>query len=202
MAPASQAGTGQERTVASLMRRGNRNGRALLAGLGAGHAGQAASRAQLGPTRGGGWKVNAVETMNVAVVRTYFEACNTGDVADLMATMTPDVVHYFLPTTFPPIQGAEHLARFWRKYKQMLNPEWKVERIIAWGDEVVNEWSCAWSPPGSSRRFMNRGTEWYVMRDGRIAEVRAYFIASPDSSVQLSTFPYAQRGYLLLPDGA
>jgi ketosteroid isomerase-like protein len=147
-------------------------------------------------------KVNAVETTNVAVVRRYFEACNTGEVADLMATMTPDVVHYFLPATFPPIQGAEHLARFWRKYQQTLNPEWKVERIIASGDEVVNEWSCAWSPPGSSRRFMNRGTEWYVMRDGRIAEVRAYFIASPDSSVQLDTFPYAQRGYLLLPGGA
>jgi len=147
--------------------------------------------------------VNTVEAMNAAVVRRYFEdACNTGDVADLMATMTPDVVHYFLPETFPPIRGAEHLARFWRKYKQTLNPEWKVERIIASGDEVVNEWSCAWSPPGSSRRLMNRGTEWYVMRDGRIAEIRAYFIASPDASVQLDTFPYAQRGYLLLSEKA
>lgn len=143
--------------------------------------------------------MNAAEATNVAVVRRYFEACNTGLVADLMATMTPDVVHYFLPETFPPIQGAEHLARFWRKYKQTLNPEWRIERIMASGDEVVNEWSCAWSSPGSSRRLMNRGTEWYVMRDEKIAEVRAYFIASPDSSVELKTFPYAQRGYLLLP---
>ena len=144
--------------------------------------------------------MNAVETMNIAVVREYFDACNTGDIEDLMRTMTPDVAHYFLPTTFPPIRGAQHLARFWRKYKETLNPIWKVERIIASGDEVVNEWSCAWSPLSSSRRFMNRGTEWYVMRDGRIAEVRAYFIASPDSSVELSEFPYAERGYLLLPD--
>lgn len=145
--------------------------------------------------------VNAVETMNIEVVRKYFDACNTGDVEDLMGTMTPDVVHYFLPKSFPTIRGAEHLARFWRKYKLTLNPEWKVERVIASGDEVVNEWSCAWSPPGSPRRFMNRGTEWYVMRDGRIAEVRAYFIASLDSSTDLSEFPYADRRYLLLPSG-
>lgn len=144
--------------------------------------------------------MNAVETMNIAVVREYFDACNTGDIEDLMRTMTSDVAHYFLPTTFPPIRGAEHLARFWRKYKETLNPIWKVERVIASGDDVVNEWSCAWSPPGSSKRFMNRGTEWYVMRDGRIAEVRAYFIATPDSSVELSEFPYSERGYLLLPN--
>ena len=47
---------------------------------------------------------------------------------------------------------------------------------------------------------MNRGTEWYLMRDGKIAEVRAYFMAVPDASVELSAFPYAERGYLLLPD--
>jgi ketosteroid isomerase-like protein len=145
--------------------------------------------------------VNAVEMLNIAVVRKYFDdACNTGDIEDLMSTMTPDVVHYFLPTSFPPIRGAEHLARFWRKYKLTLNPEWKIDRIIASGEEVVSEWSCAWSPPGSTRRLMNRGTEWYLMRDGKIAEVRAYFMAVPDGSAELSAFPYAERGYLLLPD--
>ena len=41
--------------------------------------------------------------------------------------------------------------------------------------------------------------EWYVMRDSRILEVRAYFIADPESDVELSTFPYAERGYLRMP---
>jgi hypothetical protein len=45
---------------------------------------------------------------------------------------------------------------------------------------------------------MARGSEWYIMRDGRIREVRAYFIASPESSIELATFPYAERGYLLM----
>jgi hypothetical protein len=48
---------------------------------------------------------------------------------------------------------------------------------------------------------MARGTEWYVMRDGRIAEVRAYFIADSAANAELAAFPYAQRGYLL-SDGA
>ena len=45
---------------------------------------------------------------------------------------------------------------------------------------------------------MARGSEWYVMRDARILEVRAYFIASPDTNIELATFPYAERGYLLM----
>ena len=43
---------------------------------------------------------------------------------------------------------------------------------------------------------MTRGTEWYVMRDGRIAEVRAYFLANPDANAELGGFPYAERRYL------
>jgi hypothetical protein len=39
------------------------------------------------------------------------------------------------------------------------------------------------------------------MREGRIAEVRAYFIADSAASAELATFPYAQRDYLL-GDGA
>jgi hypothetical protein len=43
---------------------------------------------------------------------------------------------------------------------------------------------------------MARGTEWYVMREARIAEVRAYFIADSSADSELAAFPYAQRGYL------
>jgi hypothetical protein len=36
------------------------------------------------------------------------------------------------------------------------------------------------------------------VRNARILEVRAYFIASPESSIELAAFPYAERGYLLM----
>jgi ketosteroid isomerase-like protein len=47
-----------------------------------------------------------------------------------------------------------------------------------------------------------RGAEWYVMRNGRIAEVRAYFIADAHASTELAGFPYARRGYSAGPGAA
>lgn len=138
------------------------------------------------------------EARNIDVVMKYFDGCNSGDVGDLLSTLDPDVAHYFLPPTFPPIHGAEQLADYWRKYKDRLDPVWAIDHIIARGDEVVSEWSCIWTRRETGRRLMARGSEWYVMRDARILEVRAYFMTDPQSSVELATFPYAQRGYLQL----
>jgi ketosteroid isomerase-like protein len=134
-------------------------------------------------------------SQNVAVVLRYFDACNNGDLDELKATLHPEVVHYFLPASFSTIKGAEHLARYWRKYKLALDPVWKVDRIVGQDDQVVSEWSCLWTDPASSRRVMSRGTEWDEMRDGLIAEVRAYFVAGEQDS-ELPDFPYAERLYL------
>jgi len=136
------------------------------------------------------------ESRNVSVVLKYFEGCNSGDLNALLSTLDPEVVHYFLPARFPPIRGAEHLARYWRKFKSLLNPVWRIDRIICQDDEVVSEWSCLWTPQGTSRRLMMRGTEWYVMREGRIAEVRAYFLYEDAAATQLAGFPYSERDYL------
>ena len=142
--------------------------------------------------------VNATEATNIEVVRKYFDGCNSGDLAVLLSTLTPDVVHFFLPARFPPIRGAEHLARYWRKYKVALDPVWSVDRIIARGDEAVSEWSCIWTPKGAQTRLMLRGSEWYVMRGGKIAEVRAYFMHDDHGNTELTGFPYGDRGYLTL----
>jgi ketosteroid isomerase-like protein len=140
---------------------------------------------------------NTAESRNVQVVRRYFDGCTCGDLDVLMSTLTPDVVHYFLPREFPPIRGAEHLARHWRKFKQLLDPVWAIDRIIAQGDDVVSEWSCIWTPKGTSRRVMMRGSEWYAMRDGLIAEIRAYLMHDDTRDTELIDFPYANRGYLM-----
>jgi len=141
--------------------------------------------------------VSPSEAPNIGVVRRYFDGCNSSDIDDLMGTLAPDVSHYFLPSTFPPIKGAVHLAKYWRKYKRALDPTWAIDCIVAQEDEVVSEWSCIWHAPGIRKRSMARGSEWCVMRDARILEARAYFIASPDTSIEVASFPYAERGYLL-----
>lgn len=136
------------------------------------------------------------EFKNIEVVQRYFEGCNRGDVATLLDTLAPDVVHYFLPRQFVPIQGAQHLAKYWSKFKRVLDPVWSIDQIVAQDDQVVSEWSCVWTPKGSSRRLMMRGSEWYVMRDGRIVEIRAYLTYDETNDTELTDFPYGERGYL------
>ena len=133
---------------------------------------------------------------NVEVVLRYFDGCNTGELEDLLPTLAPDVIHYFLPESFRTIHGAEHLARFWRKYKRTLDPTWRIDEIISAGDLVVSEWSCRWRRSAESPWVMSRGTEWYVMRDSVIAEIRAYFAVDGLGANELADFPYAERGYL------
>lgn len=139
------------------------------------------------------------EKRNVDVVLRYFDGCNTGQLDDLLPTLADDVVHYFLPDSFPTIRGSEHLARFWSKYKRTLDPTWRIDQIIAADDLVVSEWSCQWHSSEDSPWVMSRGTEWYVMRRGLIKEVRAYFHVDGSASTELADFPYAERGYLRRP---
>jgi ketosteroid isomerase-like protein len=138
----------------------------------------------------------STEEKNIEVVRRYYDGCNCGDVEILLGTLAPDVVQYFLPSRFPPIRGAEHLASYWRQYKHALDPVWSIDHIIAHGDEVVSEWSNIWTPAGTKKRIMLRGTEWYILRAFRIAEVRAYFIFDDVANAELAGFPYGERGYL------
>jgi ketosteroid isomerase-like protein len=133
---------------------------------------------------------------NVTLVLKYFAACNTGDVDELRSTLTEDVVHYFLPQVHPPIRGSEHLAKYWRKFKQVYRPTWRIDHTIASGNEVVSEWSCAYDLTGIGTRMIFRGTEWYVIRDDRIAEIRAYYQYDEGKDCQLNGFPYSSRGYL------
>ncbi|HEY1745683.1 MAG TPA: nuclear transport factor 2 family protein [Xanthobacteraceae bacterium] len=144
--------------------------------------------------------MNATEANNIDVVRRYFAGCQTGDLDTIAGTLDPEVVHYFLPSRFPPIKGALALAKYWRAYKLALNPVWSVDHIVASDDEVVSEWSCIWTPRRTDQRLMLRGSEWYVMRDGKIAEIRAYFMSADDAPCELAGFPYGERGYLGLAD--
>lgn len=141
------------------------------------------------------------ESANISAVLKYFhDGCNSGDLDILLSTLDSEVVHYFLPPRFPPIRGAEHLAKYWRKFKILLDPVWRIDCIMGRGDEVVSEWSCLWTPQGTTQRVVMRGTEWYVMREGRIAEVRAYFLYDDAAHTQLTGFPYAERDYLSTSD--
>lgn len=138
------------------------------------------------------------------LITRYYDACSTADLDGLLATLHPHVVHYFLAPNVgsKPVAGAEHLARYWRKVAPAIEARWVVDHLVAEGDRVVIEWTMFWvprdtaSPRGSAdrARIATRGSEWFVVRDGLIVEIRSYY-QQHETTTELEDFPYAARGY-------
>lgn len=144
-----------------------------------------------------------------ATIRRYFDACNAGDHAALLACFTPDAVHYF-PPGLPgvPWRGAEAIAARWVWCVQHLGSQWTIEKVLVSGDEAVIEWTHWKRKSGTAQR----GDEWYVFdaATGLIREIRAYYAAPAVKDAQdlpaaanglrmgeLVDFDYAGRGYHL-----
>ena len=131
------------------------------------------------------------------LIRRYFAACNAGDYQALLSCFTRDAVHYF-PPGLPdvPWRGAETIAGKWVWCVEKLGSQWTIEKILcsADSDEAVVEWTHWKRNQGTALR----GDEWYVFRDGLIAEIRAYYAAPADAKApinELVAFDYSGRGY-------
>lgn len=133
---------------------------------------------------------------HLALIARYYDACSAGDADGVAATTTEDVVHFFLAPNVgsAPVRGGEHLARYWRKVHTMIAPVWVVDHGIVQEDEAVIEWSMFWTPYGATDAVVTRGAEWFVLRDGRIAEIRSYY-RQEQADAELEGFLYAERGY-------
>ena len=132
-------------------------------------------------------------------VRSYYEALNTGDVELIASHFTDDAVHYY--TRLGPHEGAQAIADNARWAVDNLAGQWWYERGLEHGDEAVIEWTMTWRDPKSGDERLNRGTEWFRIRDGRIAEIRAYHHGDRDNPRgDLLGFDFAGRGYVTLDD--
>lgn len=138
-----------------------------------------------------------------SLIRRYFDACNAGDEAALLACFTPDAVHYF-PPGLPgiPWRGAQTIADQWRWCVANLGSRWTIERVLVGRDrdEAVVEWTHWKRRSGTAQR----GDEWYLFdaASGLIREIRAYYAAPAVKDVpigELVGFDYAGRGYHLGP---
>jgi ketosteroid isomerase-like protein len=124
-------------------------------------------------------------------VRGYYAVINTGDADAIAEYFTDDAVHYY--TRMAPHRGraiAERAA--WAVAN--IGAEWSMYNGIDDGEQAVIEWAMAWRDPESGERRLDRGTEWFRFRDGRISEVRAYYNRSGD----LIDFDHAGRGHTVL----
>jgi SnoaL-like domain len=136
---------------------------------------------------------------NIQMVCRYINARNTGEIDVFSRTLDPEVVAYFLSEGLKPIHGSTDLTLYLLKHRQLYDPVWRVDHIVGSGSEVVCEWSCAYRLSQNTERMIYRGTTWFIMRDSRIAEVRAHYgyDGQHDRDNELMGFPYAARGYLM-----
>ena len=132
----------------------------------------------------------------IATIERYYEGCNRADVELMKSTFTEDVVHYFVDHA--AVRGDDNLAGYWSKVRPRTHAKWTVDHAIAMEDEAVIEWSMRWTPVGNDVAELLRGTEWFIFRGGKIAEIRSYhnnhYLQDPRNA-ELRDFPYDERGY-------
>ena len=130
-------------------------------------------------------------------VRSYYEALNTGDVDLVASHFTDDAVHYY--TRLGPHEGARAIGENSAWGVEQADGQWHIESALEGDDEVAIEWTMTWRHPESGEQRLDRGTEWFRIRDGKIAEVRAYHHSNDKNrSGDLLGFDHAGRGYTTL----
>lgn len=130
-------------------------------------------------------------------IRSYYEALNSGDAERVAAHFTEDATHYY--TRLGPHEGAETIGQMTDLAVKSIEAQWFVENAIEEGDQAAIEWTMTWRDPKSGEKRLDRGTEWFLFRDGRIAEVRAYHHGGPKNpSGDLLGFDHEGRGYTML----
>jgi ketosteroid isomerase-like protein len=136
---------------------------------------------------------------NLDHIRSYYEALNTGDAELVSAHFTDGAVHYY--TRLGPHEGAERIGQNAKLGVGLIDGQWFIEHGIEQGDEAVIEWTMTWRDPGSGEKRLDRGTEWFQMRDGKIAEVRAYHHGGKKNRQgDLLGFDHRGRGYRMLEE--
>jgi len=132
-------------------------------------------------------------------VRAYYEALNSGEAEAVSSHFTEDATHYY--TRLGPHEGAKTIGDLAALGVSTIDAQWYIENAIEQGDQVAIEWTMTWRDPKSGENRLDRGTEWFLIRDGKIAEVRAYHHGGrKNPQGDLLGFDHASRGYRMLED--
>jgi len=130
-------------------------------------------------------------------VRAYYEALNSGDADAVASHFTDDAVHYY--TRLGPHEGPRAIGEHTHWAVEQIEGRWFIENAIEQGDQACIEWTMTWRDPKSGERRLDRGAEWFLLRNGKIAEVRAYHHGGPKNpSGDLIGFDHAGRGHTTL----
>jgi ketosteroid isomerase-like protein len=132
----------------------------------------------------------------VDLVRAYYAACDSGDVDRIAACFTEDASHYY--QRMRPQHGGRAIAEHFGAQARDIEGRWVVENGIEQGEQAVVEWTMTWRDPRSGEPRLDRGTDWFLFRGERIAEVRCYHHSSErNRSGDLVGFDHAGRGHTM-----
>ena len=127
----------------------------------------------------------------------YYEALNRGDSEEVASYFTEDATHYY--TRLGPHEGAKAIGDHTALAVEHIDGQWFMENGIDDGEQAVIEWTMTWKDLKTGEARLDRGTEWFLFRDGKISEVRAYHHGGPKNpSGDLVGFDHAGRGYTTL----
>lgn len=130
-------------------------------------------------------------------VAAYYEALNRGDSDEVASYFTEDATHYY--TRLGPHVGGKTIGDHTALAVEHIDGQWFMENGIEDGEQAVIEWTMTWKDLKTGEPRLDRGTEWFLFRDGKISEVRAYHHGGPKNpSGDLLGFDHAGRGYTTL----
>ena len=133
-------------------------------------------------------------------IRSYFDACNTGNADAVMAFFTENGTHYFPEgSPFGILVGARSIGDCWAKCVRELGSFWTVDNFV--GDPNTGKAAIEWTHFKKKNGLTLRGDEWYQFSsDGKISEIRAYYACPTHEGViehRIGGLDYQGRGYPL-----
>lgn len=127
----------------------------------------------------------------------YYDALNRGNPDEVASYFTEDATHYY--TRLGPHEGGRTIADHNALAVEHIEGQWFMENGIEDGEQAVIEWTMTWKDLKTGEPRLDRGTEWFRFREGKISEVRAYHHGGPKNpSGDLLGFDHVGRGYTTL----
>ena len=131
-------------------------------------------------------------------IRSYFDACNTGNAEEVITFFTPEATHYFPEgSPFGTLTGAKAIGDCWARCVLELGSFWTVDNFV--GDPQTGKAVIEWTHFKKKSGLILRGDEWYQFTpEGRISEIRAYYASPTHEGVKehrIGGFDYRGRGY-------
>jgi hypothetical protein len=119
------------------------------------------------------------------LVQAVEDAFDTADLDAIRTGFTEDAVARF--ADFPELQGREAIMRFLTaRFARTRNYRLKKTLRCVMGDIIGNSWDATWEDAQTGKPMQGRGTEFWVMRDVRIAVWDATFNAWEQGGLPLT----------------